>query len=210
MTRVLTALILLPVFVYVILWSPEWLFLIVVCVVSIFCFREYSRLVELYTIPPPGLFGYVAGLLIVILPQNSYWFLMVIALLAMALGLRMRDLNEALPYAACLVLGVMYTFGSLRAGVELHARSPWWLFFALSLNWVGDTAAYYAGRAIGRHKLSPRVSPGKSWEGAIASVMATAIYGAIYLPNRLPDFPLLEGPGDCPDRERGGADWGPG
>ena len=47
------------------------------------------------------------------------------------------------------------------------------------LVWCGDIAAYYVGRAIGKHKLAPRVSPGKSWEGSIASVIGAVIVGFV-------------------------------
>lgn len=193
MKRVITALILIPIFVYLVLWSPHWVFLVAVCAVGLLCFHEYSGLVALHTIPRPGMFGYAAGLCILILPQNSIAFLVVIALLAMALGLRLRELSEALPYAACLVLGILYVFGSFRAGVELRSRGPYWLLFALSLNWIGDIAAMYIGRSIGRHKLSPQISPGKSWEGAVASLLASTAYAALYIPRLLPDVAIPEG-----------------
>jgi phosphatidate cytidylyltransferase len=49
--------------------------------------------------------------------------------------------------------------------------------FALAVNWVGDVAAFYVGRSIGKHKLAPRISPAKSWEGALASLVAAVIFG---------------------------------
>ena len=49
------------------------------------------------------------------------------------------------------------------------------VIFILLASWAGDTAAYYAGRAFGRHKLAPVVSPNKTWEGSIASVIATVL-----------------------------------
>ena len=52
--------------------------------------------------------------------------------------------------------------------------------------WCGDIAAYYVGRAIGKHKLAPRVSPGKSWEGAIASVLGAVFVGWLWF--RLPSI----------------------
>lgn len=193
MKRVVTALILIPVFVYLVLWSPEAVFRGVACAVGLLCFYEYSGLVGLHNMPTPGLFGYAAGLCVILLPGSSTTFLVVIALLAMALGLRSRELSETLPYAACLVLGVLYIFGSLRAGVELRSRSGYWLLFALSLNWIGDIAALYVGRSIGRHKLSPRISPAKSWEGSMGSMLVSVAYAALYISKLLPSFPLLEG-----------------
>jgi phosphatidate cytidylyltransferase len=192
MKRVLTALVLIPVFAYLILWSPQWAFLGAAAAVGVLCFREYGHLVALHQIPPPGLFGFAAGLLILFLPRQELAFTVVAALLAMALSLRIMDLTKALPYSAALILGVLYIFGSLRFAIELRAISVYWVFFALSLNWAGDIAALYIGRAIGRHKLSPHVSPGKSVEGAIASVIASIIYGAIYFPRLLPAVPLAE------------------
>ena len=195
MKRVLTALLLIPTFCYIILWAPAWAFLAAVAAVAMLCFREYAELTSLHAIEKPGVFGYVAGLLLLFLPGKDFAFLVLVAILAMALSLRSRELVEALPAAATLLLGVGYVFGALRCGIDLHGISPYWLFFALSLNWAGDIAALYIGRLIGRHKMAPRVSPGKSWEGAAASVTASVVYGALYFPRLLPSVPLLEGLG---------------
>ena len=193
MTRILTALVLIPLFCYLVLWAPAWVFLAAVAAVAILCFREFAELTALHTISKPGLFGYAAGLLVLLLPSNEFAFLVLVAILALALALQSRELPEALPSAAALLLGVLYIFGSFRCGIELRNIDKYWLFLALSLNWVGDIAALYVGRLIGRHKLSPRISPAKSWEGAIASVAASVIYAAIYIPRLLPKMPLAEG-----------------
>ncbi|MDQ2947530.1 MAG: phosphatidate cytidylyltransferase [Acidobacteriota bacterium] len=193
MKRITTALILIPLFVYLVLWSPHLVFLAAVCAVGMLCFHEYSGLVALHTTPPPGIFGYAAGLLVLLLPGNSIAFVILIALFALALGLRASELSETLPFAACLVFGVLYIFGALRAGVELRDHSVYWLLFALSLNWVGDIAALYVGKAFGRHKLSPRISPGKTWEGAAGSMLAAIAYGAVYFPKLLPAVPIAQG-----------------
>ena len=192
MKRVLTALILIPVFCYLILWAPDVPFWAAAAGVAVLCFREYANLVSLHEIPKPGVFGYAAGLVVLFVPQRETALIVIIALLAMTLALRSRELTEALAYAAALILGVLYIFGSLRCAIDLRAISRYWVFFALSLNWVGDIAALYVGRAVGKHKMAPRVSPGKSWEGAIASVAASMIYAAVYFPRLLPAVPLLE------------------
>ena len=64
--------------------------------------------------------------------------------------------------------------------------------FALMVNWIGDTGAYYAGRQFGRHKLAPAISPGKSWEGAVASALTAIVFGQIYLPLAIPGTSLLK------------------
>jgi phosphatidate cytidylyltransferase len=60
------------------------------------------------------------------------------------------------------------------------------------LNWVGDSAAYYVGRKLGRHKLAPRISPGKSWEGSIASVAASIVFAVVYLTRLIPSVEIWQ------------------
>jgi phosphatidate cytidylyltransferase len=57
-------------------------------------------------------------------------------------------------------------------------RLPWLFLAVLLVVWVADTAAYFSGRAFGRHKMAPRISPGKTWEGAIGAFAAILLYGA--------------------------------
>jgi phosphatidate cytidylyltransferase len=193
MTRILTALLLIPVFVYVVLWSPFPVLCAVAALVALFCFREYANLVAEHKIKPPGLFGYAAGLVLMFVPQNQVAFAVIFVLLAMMLSLRLDDLPAALPFASALVLGVFYIFGGMRFAIELRSLSPYWLLFALSLNWAGDSAALYVGRSFGRHKLSPQWSPGKSWEGSIGSVAASMLYAGLFLHYLLPAVPVVEG-----------------
>jgi len=192
MTRILTALVLIPLFGYLILWAPPWAFFAAVAAVSILLFREYADLTAHHEIVKPGIFGYAAGLLLLFIPDKDLTFLVLVAILAMALALRSRELPDALPAAATLLLGVVYIFGPMRCCVYLRDINRYWLLFALSLNWVGDISALYIGKMIGRHKLAPHVSPAKSWEGAIASVVASVAYGAFYFPSLLPKVPLFE------------------
>lgn len=57
----------------------------------------------------------------------------------------------------------------------LH-KGPWYLVSLLALIWFADIAAYFCGKAFGRHKLAPRVSPGKTWEGAFGGVIAATVW----------------------------------
>jgi len=53
---------------------------------------------------------------------------------------------------------------------------------AMAVVWIADTAAYFAGRAFGRHKLAPQVSPGKTWEGVYGALAAVAVYALALVP----------------------------
>jgi len=198
MKRVVTGLILIPIFAYVTIWAPHEVFLVAAAIVGLLSFREYGGLVAHYKIRAPGPSGYVAGLLLLVLPlEPTLIFVVLIALLAMGLAMTSSDLAGALPFAAAFVLGILYVFGCLRAGVDLRRLSPlgthgeYWLFFALSVSWVGDMAAFYFGRMLGRHKLAPRISPAKSWEGSFASTALSLVYAYFYFKYLLTPVPLL-------------------
>ena len=65
------------------------------------------------------------------------------------------------------------------AGLAMLMLAPLAALLVLVLVWIADTAAYFAGRAWGRHKLAPAISPGKTWEGAAAGVVGAAAYAII-------------------------------
>ncbi len=182
MKRVLTAAWLIPFGIYSIFFAPHWLFVAAVCLLAIFCFREYARMVEgqgLESFPLPG---YVAGIALLVLPGIGWSSVALLPLLAMGLSLRVLDFKTAFGSAGAFALGVLYVFGAWRCGIELYERSAHWLFFAVALNWAGDIAAYYVGRSLGKKKLAPRVSPGKTVEGAIGGIVASVLFGCLYLP----------------------------
>jgi phosphatidate cytidylyltransferase len=186
MKRILTAVLVAPLAVYAVGWAPFPIFLAVVSVVALLCYYEYAGIVAGYGIEKPGLFGYAAGLAVLLTPREPEFLMTMTALLALCLALTARDLAKGLPRAAALLFGVIYIFGAWRFAILLWERGRWWLLFALLLNWIGDSAAYYVGRRLGRHKMAPRISPNKSWEGAAASLVASSIFAAVYLPRLIP------------------------
>ena len=83
---------------------------------------------------------------------------------------------------AMAVAGWIALIGAWVALVSLQARSPWLVLAAMAIVWIADTAAYFAGRAFGKHKLAPQVSPGKTWEGVYGALAAVAIYALALVP----------------------------
>ena len=201
MKRVLTAAVLVPVFLWVILAAPSVVFFIVLAAVASLCFFEYSNIAAQHLGDAPGFarnpIGYGAGLVMLVLPGQEITFLCLLALIVMIQSLRATSLKQSLPMSSFIVLGVVYTYGAWRCAAGLRAISPWWLLFALAINWVGDTFAYYFGRMLGRHKLAPAVSPGKSWEGTIASLLGTIVLGILYLNYFLPNVGLWQAAALC-------------
>jgi phosphatidate cytidylyltransferase len=79
------------------------------------------------------------------------------------------------------VLGWLLLLPTFLALLYLRARGPGVLLAALAIAIVADSTAYFAGRAFGRNKLAPRISPGKTWEGAVGGALGVAVY-AFLLP----------------------------
>ncbi len=94
-------------------------------------------------------------------------------------------LEETIPALGILGFGIPYFALPIAAVHTLQQIDPWVVFLLLAIVWLGDTAAYYVGSRIGRHKLAPVISPKKSWEGAVASFAIAMIAAVIWSRVRL-------------------------
>lgn len=133
-----------------------------------------------------GTYGYprrLAWLFSRIFPRpEEVFFLFVLGIAALTLGTR-RPLVEGLPSAGISSSALLLVAFPLTYGIRLHAwgaSGPMLLLFALVITWVGDTVAYFVGRAIGKRPFAPHLSPKKTWEGAVASLCGALITGAIF------------------------------
>src|SRR5690242_13996926 len=153
MKRILTALVLLPLVLYVVLLGPVWSFFAVLTSVALICYHEYAGIASAYGFGDLGPLGYAAGLWLLLTGEDGLLVFTLLLLAGLALSLRLDDLAKCLPRAALLVFGVLYIFGCWRFAVLLRDASPYWVMFGLALSWVGDIAAYYVGRSLGKHRL---------------------------------------------------------
>lgn len=80
------------------------------------------------------------------------------------------------------VFGLVYLifFPSFLVRLHLEPHGPKLLVLLLGIIWLGDSGAYYGGKSFGRHKLSPNVSPGKTWEGFASNLFVCALFAALY------------------------------
>lgn len=120
-----------------------------------------------------------------------FWTLTLVLILGLtALAIWQRGVNgRPLAAVAVTTFGAAFVGGSLSYGVFLRELPPAvavpvlgaaLVAFPVALTWLGDSAAYFAGRAWGRRKLIPSVSPGKTVEGALASLFVATIAGAAF------------------------------
>lgn len=201
MKRVLTALVLIPVVLAIVFKAPLWLFSLVVAAIIVLALHEYLAIVEAAGIKPFRWPAYVIAVLPILIALSSRWrghdlpwesgwhystnweYAMALAAILFGIPLVFRkDLRMGLASVAASVFGLVYVGISLTLLINLQADfSVNLLVFLLFSVWAGDIAAYYVGKNFGRHKLAPVVSPAKTWEGAIASVIGSAVIGWLIL-----------------------------
>jgi phosphatidate cytidylyltransferase len=203
--RVLTAAILIPIVVAAIWWGPTWLIAVLAAGIAIVALLEFFSMAARL-----GLQAYrmwtcfaAAG----IMAQQFYasrlasvtslgellnrsakvnleivLFGYVLGTAVIALGSR-RPFAEALPSVSIGAAALVVIVLPFSAVVRLHGvdvLGPFLLLFTVTLVWVGDTAAYFTGRSIGRWKMAPQVSPGKTWEGAAANLLGALLVAVVF------------------------------
>lgn len=191
MKRILTAAVLVPLIVWTVLFAPYYSFVAVMILVGLGAYREYDRIAVAHGLASNRVLGMAAGVLLLLAPMWAAPLLVITTLVIMTVQLRLQDFEKALPSAGSAVMGVLYIFGSWLCAVLLREINPHWLMIALAVSWAGDTAAMYVGKSIGKNKLAPRVSPGKTQEGATASVIAGALTSVVYAYFLMPGTSLL-------------------
>ncbi len=194
-TRILTALVLVPGVMAALFLLPPIAWAVLLLVVIAVAAGEWGRLTGFATPQWAVVVGGAAliGLVLLFSPVAGFvrgWPDAVVVgvcglaalfwlLLALPWVVRRWPTQRRLPM---LVLGWIVLLGAWVALVELQARSPWLVLAAMAVVWIADTAAYFSGRAFGRRKLAPLVSPGKSWEGVYGAWVAVALYALALVP----------------------------
>jgi len=204
--RVISALVVLPLFYLLVRYLPPVAFLIVVLFGILLGQLEFYRLYF-----PSGkrgmiLLGLICGGLICLHFYAPGVFLDRELLTALVGGLLIyqlamnQDLSATLTDAAVGLLGILYVGWLLGHLILLRnlEQGEYLIFFLFLVTWAGDTGAYYAGKGFGRHRLSPRISPNKTVEGAVggwaASVLVAYLARQWFLPLiSVPDSLILGG-----------------
>ncbi len=197
--RVRTALVLLAVFVPAILWAPAWLWAVLMAGVVGMAGFEWARLSH-FKPASSRAYAVVLGVAALALQLASstgwHWQAIQSALILLAVGFwllvaplwllaRWQGRSSLLR----AVVGVVLLLPTWVALVYLHGKGPLTLVGVMAIIWIADTAAYFAGRQFGRHKLAPAISPGKTWEGVAGALAALALYAVVV--SRSAELPLV-------------------
>jgi phosphatidate cytidylyltransferase len=192
--RVLTVLVVLPLFLAALFGLPQLLWGAVLLGIVIIGCVEWARLAS---ISGPGRLVFIAAVLIactVVAAMQSapaIWTLLGLALVFWFFVAPVW-LRRPAPVSgiALAVAGVLVLSSAWYSLFELQRSAPR-LLVLLGVVWIADTAAYFVGRRFGRHKLAPNISPGKTWEGVVGAVAGVGVYyGLLWL---VWSPPFLEG-----------------
>ena len=190
MKRVATAVVLIPLVLLLVFRAPDWLFVAVLGAVALACTFEYLRVCEKLAPTPHWITLGGVSVLFLLLFLDSYFenaliqgtaSLVLIGLLTLVMPVLLLSWAllrgggvSAVTGSSLALTGFLYVcvpFTSLIAIREIPFLGIYFLLILLVAVWSGDIAALYVGKLIGRHKLAPTVSPGKTWEGSIASLL---------------------------------------
>lgn len=188
--RIITALVLLVFLLPALFWPSLWPFALLMLVMIGAAGWEWGRLNGLASGPAAllglaiaaaGLLAYGAGWAVEV-PGVVWWIAMVLWVLGGAWILA-RGVSRwpTLPAAVRLLVGAVVLWLVWLAMTQAKARGVNFLLSVFVLVWAADIAAYFGGRAFGRRKLAPAISPGKSWEGVWSGMIGVLLLAAAWV-----------------------------
>ena len=207
MSRIITALIVLPVLIASILisWLAPLFVALALAAMSLGLY-EFWLLAKRRGMKPDVVVGFVgaAALFTIFYLDKTYensLFLLLLVLPILTIVALTAAMLRGAPYEGMIasvgatILGVMYVallgghLVAVRMGFEQRLSANLLSFFFLVIM-GSDTGAYYTGRLLGRHKLAPKISPGKTWEGAIGGMIASLLMAVLAHYWFFPELPL--------------------
>jgi phosphatidate cytidylyltransferase len=210
MKRILTALVAIPILLYSVWTSTPYLFIALATAAILTGLYEFYSLARRMDYQPQSIAGYLAaiGFIICFAARLFLWLPAVPALLVLISLVTVIYRGDTTPKAigsvGATVVGALYVglLGAFLIGLRAVpgymiplpvpnlAAKLLTTFFAMVM--MTDTGAYYTGRAFGRHKLAPAISPGKTIEGSIGGFVTSAITGVLCRVIFFPEFQIVD------------------
>ena len=192
-TRILTAIILIALFIPALFYLPAIFWAMLLLGLTIVASREWCRLAKftthqtiLYLISTTLLGGELLLIIseaVTINPNNTsmMWIYVVSCIFWGGVAPVLLWKFYAVKSVGLLMLmGWLILLPTCLALYQLRAIDPWLLLGSMGVVWVSDIAAYFVGRSFGKHKLAPNISPGKTWEGVAGALIVVVCYALIW------------------------------
>ena len=194
-TRIITAILLVIGFLMALFFTSSFTWSLITLFITVIAVWEWMKLIKLnakqITISLTGTL--IIGLMLVTFSKFSsetilelYADKLVLLLLAVSAVfwvvvaptwlITRKKINQKLFMS---ILGISLLLATWIALIGLHKISPLLLLSVLATVWIADSAAYFAGKKFGKHKLAPEISPGKTWEGVMGALLAVTLYGLL-------------------------------
>ena len=213
--RLLTAVVGVPILIYALV-QGGYVLLTLVAFVAVIGLWEFFHVMELRGYKPLKTAGYVSGLVIVFSAyflQDYFLVLFLVLLFILFMGLFEKDNKAALSGTGGTIFGIFYIAGLLTFAIKLRALGTFLMtqyrslgsflttqhiddrtgmyavFFPIAVIFISDTGAYFIGKAYGKRRVAPSISPKKSWEGVgggIAASLLAAFVIWLIAPDRFP------------------------
>lgn len=194
-TRIITAILLVIGFLMALFFTSSFTWSLITLFITVIAVWEWMKLIKLnakqITISLTGTL--IIGLMLVTFSKFSsetilelYADKLVLLLLAVSAVfwvvvaptwlITRKKINQKLFMS---ILGISLLLATWIALIGLHKISPLLLLSVLATVWIADSAAYFAGKKFGKHKLAPEISPGKTWEGVMGALFSVTLYGLL-------------------------------
>jgi phosphatidate cytidylyltransferase len=187
-TRIITALVILPIVLVALFQFPNWAWDVFTLGIALVSCWEWSRFCNfpiggkrIYFVLSLLLssvifFAYLDNRWVDFKTLALYGFVIATAFWFVAAPLWLANLWRPKSMFIAGIAGWIVVFPTWLAFLALHDASPWMLLSFALIVWVADVCAYFVGKSIGKNKLAPSISPGKTIEGAIGAVAGVALY----------------------------------
>ena len=198
--RVATAVVLIPLVLLLVLRAPLYVLALVAGAVAVLAIAEFLKLVTPYGVQPLGqaTYTFVALFFVYVIVASTnltpliettaiLYGVAVAAALApfvfLTVAMRRANLTAGYPAASASAFAFGYIAIPMALLVEIREQPAGaiWTIYTLLAVWAGDIFAYFVGKSLGRHRMSPEISPKKTWEGAVASIVASVIIGTLWI-----------------------------
>lgn len=191
--RIITVIVVLPLFLAALFYLQDIFWAILLLSLTIIGSREWSRLAGLSvrnTILYMLLTTFIGGELLFLISEsvkvNTYstnliWlYSLSVAFWIVSAPLYLKRFYQVQNPIIWMLIGWAVLLPTCVALFQLRAISPLLLLGFMATIWISDTAAYFTGRAFGKNKLAPQISPNKTWEGVAGALIAVSLYGVIW------------------------------